>query len=92
MVRFIPEGALEDEQRRTRPVEVVYLILAENPHGGEDIAGFHHPGHGWVPLVVTGDGPYETILAMARRMVGSPGVGTLRLVRFTGREVLHELR
>ncbi len=73
---------------RTEVVRGVYVVLAETPNGGEDIAGIQS-GMGWCPLVCTDQAdPY--FLRPAAMTISATTGRKLRLVHFTSREVVEE--
>ena len=72
----------------------VWIIACDDGRGAEGVPGFIADGRVMFPLFASDERGRDGLVVMARRMAADPAAKGRRfyLVRFTGREVLEEIR
>ncbi len=76
---------------RTETVDAMIVALAETPSGGEDLTAIHSGKYGgWMPLACTSlasEAAVDKLKRSAQKIASETG-RTIRVVRFSAREVL----
>ncbi len=82
---------IESGPNKQAPMEGVWVVVSVDPEGREGICATM-TSEGWIPLVTADESKLEQFEFLGREVAQNEQGYTVRLLRFSNREVVRELK